>query len=54
MTPPSDESREGSDPERAPPPDADRREEPQITEDPGATSEPSGPSREGWPTLDWW
>jgi hypothetical protein len=52
MTSPSDESREGSDPERTPPPDP--REEPQITEEPSPASSPSGAAREGWPTLDWW
>jgi hypothetical protein len=52
MTPPSDESREGSDLERAP--SSDRRDEPQITEDPSVPSEPSGPSRDDRPQLDWW
>ena len=52
MTPPSDDAREGSDPERTLPPD--RREEPQITEKSSPGSAPSSPVREDRPELDWW
>jgi hypothetical protein len=52
MTPPSDEPREGSDPERTPPPD--RREEPRITEEPGPARPPSAPARDDRRELDWW